>query len=325
MGKGQLSCAEVRAILRDYAIEGRTDFDGHFAECAACRAALEAERAALSRLDALGPVEPPAGLADKTLRSIAEAERETGRAAEERGRKRVPRLVTAVASVCLVALAAAIVLPALGRAREAARRSSSANNLKQMGLVLKMYANEFRGEKYPPLAPYDDISVFDLRTIYPKFLSDLSVLINPELPNANELNDQLRGALAKSPPDWDVAHHIVAQSYVYTGYDVKDDSDLAEFQEARARARGEDLEIAGRRIYRLREGVERFYITDINNPAASAAAQLDIPVLMENPSTRDRGIHVLYMDGHVEFLERGEKFPATEAARRAFPLPPLQK
>ena len=35
------------------------------------------------------------------------------------------------------------------RARESARRASCQNNLKQMGIVFKMYANEAPGEKFP--------------------------------------------------------------------------------------------------------------------------------------------------------------------------------
>ena len=34
--------------------------------------------------------------------------------------------------------------------------------------------------------------------------------------------------------------------------------------------------------YRLREGIERFFITDINNPAAGAKAQSSIPVMFDN-------------------------------------------
>ena len=320
-----IQCADVRAGLRDYVLERRSDLEAHFAQCPACREALEAERAALARLDALPPLDPPASLAKETLRRIAETQREAEREVEERRRKRVPRLVSAVVSVCLIAVCAAILLPALARSRESARRSSSANNLKQMGLVFRMYANESPGGQFPPMAPYLDLCVFDLRAVYPEFLSDPSVLINPNLPNFKGLLEQLTEALAKTPPDWDLAHRIVAQSYIYTGYSIKDDSELAQFREARVRLDNKDIEIAGRTLYRLREGIERFWITDINNPAASAKMQSEIPVLLENPSTREKGINVLYMDGSVRFMRDGENFPATEAFRKAFPPPPLKK
>jgi prepilin-type processing-associated H-X9-DG protein len=61
----------------------------------------------------------------------------------------------------------------------------------------------------------------------------------------------------------------------------------------------------------LREGVERFLITDINNPGASAKAQTDVFVMWDRIGVSGRskngfahipgGINVLYMDGHVEF------------------------
>jgi prepilin-type processing-associated H-X9-DG protein len=80
---------------------------------------------------------------------------------------------------------------------------------------------------------------------------------------------------------------------------------------------------------RLKEGVERFFITDINNPAASSVAQSTLPVMWDSWTAADgRPIHwgdqsgatvqfnhvpggsnVLYMDGHVEFVRLNSKFP----------------
>jgi prepilin-type processing-associated H-X9-DG protein len=64
----------------------------------------------------------------------------------------------------------------------------------------------------------------------------------------------------------------------------------------------------GNTVYRLREGVERFVITDINNPAASAKAQSEIFVMLDQFSAAAElfnhipgGCNVLFMDGHVVF------------------------
>ncbi len=67
----------------------------------------------------------------------------------------------------------------------------------------------------------------------------------------------------------------------------------------------------GNVIYRLREGIERFLITDINNPAASAQAQSTVFVMMDQVANTGAieyfnhipgGCNVLFMDGHVEFI-----------------------
>jgi len=72
----------------------------------------------------------------------------------------------------------------------------------------------------------------------------------------------------------------------------------------------------GNTIYRLREGIERFLITDINNPAGSARAQSEIFVMQDavgvKPSDFSHvpgGANVLFMDGHVEFIKYPGKAP----------------
>jgi prepilin-type processing-associated H-X9-DG protein len=73
--------------------------------------------------------------------------------------------------------------------------------------------------------------------------------------------------------------------------------------------------VGGGTIYKTREGVERFLITDINNPAASSLSQSAVPIMSDMISgyqiwtgSQARfnhlpgGSNVLYMDGHVEFI-----------------------
>jgi prepilin-type processing-associated H-X9-DG protein len=77
----------------------------------------------------------------------------------------------------------------------------------------------------------------------------------------------------------------------------------------------------GTTLYRLREGIERFLITDINNPASSAVAQSEVPVMWDySAGNADTvrfnhipgGANVLYMDGHVEFIRYPGRFPMSD-------------
>jgi prepilin-type processing-associated H-X9-DG protein len=224
-------------------------------------------------------------------------------------------IVVAVGMFFMIGMMAAIMLPALARAREAARRASCQNNLKQVGLVMKMYANESKGERFPALSSEPgNLMMANVQpdsvtgNIHPEFLTDLSVLICP----------------SDSDDSMTVPTDLRDHSYWYLGYVITNQAELESFHYAYMRITAEggefadDIEVgAGRgsggldRLLRLREGVERFFIDNISDAAASARLQSEIPIMMDRMSSEYEAHHipgggnVLFMDGHVEYI----KFP----------------
>jgi len=311
-------------LLREYLLgtlsaAGQAEVERNLAASAQWRSTLELERRAIEQLDALPDDEPRGNLTERVLAGVREAE--SLRASRSSLSARLVPYAAAVATLCILA---GLLVPGLTRAREAARRASSQNNLKQIGIALKMYANESEGETYPPLTQYDGVWMLDLEKVYPKYLSDATVLVNPSHPRAGELREELASICAARPIDYEAATRIAARSYTYAGWQMLDEDEARLVQLARAdlgpEGLNEDIRAGGSTVHRLREGIERFLITDINNAAGSTEAQSSIPVMFETIESAEgaRGLNVLYMDGHVEFVRLGARFPALDGVGALF-------
>jgi len=66
-------------------------------------------------------------------------------------------LVELIVVIGIIALLISILLPSLNRARESARKVTCGSNLRQIGLGLRMYAQDFKGQLFPVDRYYTEI------------------------------------------------------------------------------------------------------------------------------------------------------------------------
>jgi prepilin-type N-terminal cleavage/methylation domain-containing protein/prepilin-type processing-associated H-X9-DG protein len=93
-------------------------------------------------------------------------------------------LIELLVVIGIIAILAAILLPALARSIESARRASCANNLKQFGIIFKMYSSESKDGAFPPPVRYFPeslgcLAAFAGEALHPEYWTDVNIAVCP--------------------------------------------------------------------------------------------------------------------------------------------------
>jgi hypothetical protein len=156
--------------------------------------------------------------------------------------------------------------------------------------------------------------------------------VNPKLDRALDRMIQIGELTRDGKADAQLLARLAAQSYIFLGYVVVNERDVALLKQAVAdrssvNLRNDIVTLDGA-LYRLRHGVERHFVQDPNDEEALVRASAAIPVMFESMNAKAGHpcdvMHVLYLDGHIEAIPFGTRFPSLQSFMDAFPPPEVK-
>jgi prepilin-type processing-associated H-X9-DG protein len=196
--------------------------------------------------------------------------------------------VVCVGLFFMMGILAAIFIPALVRAREAAFRASCQSNLKELSRALQLYSDDHDGA-YPLPSEEQNYLMFGGTTMV---FRDLTVF---QCPSEGEDNSE----------HYEDGSYYADSDYVYLGFAIRDLEELTAFVAACVERQFDMETLAAPGGVPGPRG-------DIEPLRANLPDPGSIPVMIEYAFHEPEGGNVAYLDGHVEFVKYGSKFPMTD-------------